>query len=157
MLLGPVQNLQDARYAAAMGIDYLVFNTQGEHSFTTSELEQINDWIVGPGLILRFGSETPEEISALVTRLKPAMVILPQETHWPPLVPVINMISSETDANDSAPIIAETTKGSIRRLDSPSALETKTAPAVFGYWLGAFSLNALGHLDYEACDAFLMQ
>ena len=67
-----VSNLTDARYFAALGVDYLGFALQpGSQGFVTAEqVEQMQEWIEGPELVAEFSDLPAEEMASLASTLK---------------------------------------------------------------------------------------
>ena len=155
LILGPIQNLHDARYAAAVGIDYLVFNTQGPHAHPIAEVIQMRDWLSGPQIIVRFGNEDEGQIREWMDQVRPAAIILPHGAPAP-----AGACVSTADGSDLGVPCALAGDGSIADLREVRVLDTPQDLSRFGMqptacWLGAFTLMADGLLDYEACDAFL--
>lgn len=66
---GKVNNLTDARYFAAMGVDYLGFccNTGTELYCAPSKIKEITEWVEGPVFVLEFdGWQHEDEIRAIL-------------------------------------------------------------------------------------------
>lgn len=66
---GKVDNLTDARYFAAMGVDYLGFccNTGSELYCAPSKIKEITEWVEGPVFVLEFdGWQHEDEIKAVL-------------------------------------------------------------------------------------------
>jgi phosphoribosylanthranilate isomerase len=64
-----VNNLTDARYFAAMGVDFLGFccNTGTELYCTPSKIREITEWVEGPLFVLEFdGWQHEDEIKAIL-------------------------------------------------------------------------------------------
>jgi phosphoribosylanthranilate isomerase len=67
--ISDIQNLTDARYFAAMDVDYLGFccNPGSETFCAVSKIKEIKEWVQGPEFVLQFqGFQREEEIKALV-------------------------------------------------------------------------------------------
>ena len=67
--INKVNNLTDARYFAAMGVDYLGFccNTGTEMYCAPSKIKDITSWVQGPTFVLEFdGWQSEEEIKAVL-------------------------------------------------------------------------------------------
>ena len=67
--INKVNNLTDARYFAAMGVDYLGFccNTGTEMYCSPSKIKDITSWVQGPTFVLEFdGWQSEEEIKAII-------------------------------------------------------------------------------------------
>lgn len=62
--LGNVTNLSDARYAAAVGIDYIgfCFDPSSEHYIAPIKAKEIIDWVTGSSIVAEFGNQSLEEI-----------------------------------------------------------------------------------------------
>ncbi len=68
--INKVGNLTDARYFAAMGVDYLGFccNVNTEMYCSTAKIKQIIEWVEGPQFVLEFdGWQTEEDILSLAS------------------------------------------------------------------------------------------
>jgi phosphoribosylanthranilate isomerase len=68
---GEVNNLSDARYAAALGATFLGFNLSPNHpQYITPELlKEISGWAAGPSLVSEWENEVAEVISDTCKRL----------------------------------------------------------------------------------------
>ncbi len=66
-----INNLTDARYFAARGVDWLTFNleTSNESYLSTAEIHAICDWVEGPKIVGNFGLQDAKEILALSEEL----------------------------------------------------------------------------------------
>ena len=62
--LGNITNLSDARFAAAVGIDYLgfCFDPSSENYIAPIKAKEIIDWTTGVYIVAEFGDQTPDEI-----------------------------------------------------------------------------------------------
>jgi phosphoribosylanthranilate isomerase len=62
--LGQVSNLSDARYAAAVGIDYIgfCFDPTNENYIAPIKAKEMMDWITGSNIVAEFGAQSFEEI-----------------------------------------------------------------------------------------------
>jgi phosphoribosylanthranilate isomerase len=62
--LGNVTNLSDARYAAAVGIEYIgfCFDPASENYIVPIKAKEIIDWITGSNIVAEFGNQTFDEI-----------------------------------------------------------------------------------------------
>lgn len=68
--INKVNNLTDARYFAAMGVDYLGFccNVNTEMYCAPSKIKEITDWVEGPEFVMEFdGWQSEEDIQTLVS------------------------------------------------------------------------------------------
>lgn len=68
--INKVNNLTDARYFAAMGVDYLGFccNIDTEMYCAPSKIKEITDWVEGPEFVMEFdGWQAEEDIQSLVS------------------------------------------------------------------------------------------
>lgn len=64
-----IQNLTDARYFAAMGVDYLGFccNPGSETFCSLAKIKEITDWVQGPQFVLQFqGFQSEKEIKDVI-------------------------------------------------------------------------------------------
>lgn len=59
--VGPVTNLQDARYAAALGAHYLSFSLEPGHPYKLGPelVSEMMQWLSGPRMVLECGAEAP--------------------------------------------------------------------------------------------------
>lgn len=59
-----VTNLSDARYAAAVGIDYIgfCFDTESENYIAPIKAKEMIDWLTGSNMVAEFGAQTLDEI-----------------------------------------------------------------------------------------------
>ena len=62
--LGNITNLSDARFAAAVGIDYLgsCFDPSSENYIAPIKAKEIIDWTTGVHIVAEFGEQSPDEI-----------------------------------------------------------------------------------------------
>lgn len=62
--LGQVNNLSDARYAAAVGIEYIGFCFNPEHPQYVAPIKakEMIDWITGSHIVAEFGAQSAAEI-----------------------------------------------------------------------------------------------
>ncbi len=67
--INKVSNLTDARYFAAMGVDYLGFccNVDTEMYCAPNKIKQITEWVEGPQFVLEFdGWQSEDDIQSIV-------------------------------------------------------------------------------------------
>ena len=67
--INKVNNLTDARYFAAMGVDYLGFccNTGTELYCSPSKIKEITDWVQGPTFVMELdGWQSEEEVKTVI-------------------------------------------------------------------------------------------
>jgi hypothetical protein len=62
-----VLSLNEARYFAAMGVDWLCFNSL---HFSPNELNSITDWVVGPRYAIDLHEEEPDYLFELTSKVK---------------------------------------------------------------------------------------
>lgn len=81
-----VTNLSDARYAAAVGIDYIgfCFDPSSENYIAPIKAKEMIDWLSGSHIVGEFGHQSPEEIKDISELLNIDVVevnnrILPDE------------------------------------------------------------------------------
>ena len=81
-----VTNLSDARYAAAVGIDYIgfCFDPASENYVAPIKAKEMIDWLSGSHIVGEFGNQSPEEIKDISELLNIDVVevnnrILPDE------------------------------------------------------------------------------
>ena len=84
--LGQVSNLSDARYAAAVGIDYIgfCFDPTNENYIAPIKAKEMMDWVTGSHLVAEFGEQPFNEIKDISELLKVDVIelnnsILPDE------------------------------------------------------------------------------
>jgi len=73
-----VLDLHDARYCAAVGIQWLGFKLGGAEHFQPSQVAEILDWVSGPNGIAVFEHETADEISQRFVDSKCSLACIPQ-------------------------------------------------------------------------------
>lgn len=63
--LGNVTNLSDARYAAAVGIDYIgfCFDPSGHNYIAPIKAKEMIDWVTGSHIVAEFGDQSFNEIN----------------------------------------------------------------------------------------------
>lgn len=71
ILAGSITNLTDARYFAAMGVEWMGFNLNpGDDSFMPPvQVQAIKEWVEGPAILGEFNMQSAEEIQKLSTDL----------------------------------------------------------------------------------------
>jgi phosphoribosylanthranilate isomerase len=71
ILAGSITNLTDARYFAAMGVEWMGFNLNpGDDSFMPPvQVQAIKEWVEGPAILGKFNMQSAEEIQKLSTDL----------------------------------------------------------------------------------------
>lgn len=63
-----VTNLTDARYFAARGIDYLLFDLD---QVSLDKIIEINEWVEGPELLLLFSNQSLSSLDESIIKLSP--------------------------------------------------------------------------------------
>lgn len=63
-----VTNLTDARYFAARGVDYLLFDMD---TISVDSALEIKEWVAGPDILLLFSSSSLSELDEAVIKLSP--------------------------------------------------------------------------------------
>ena len=63
-----ITNLTDARYFAAYGVQYLLFDLS---EISIMAIEEIIDWVSGPKILLDIGANHVDDIDEAVLKLKP--------------------------------------------------------------------------------------
>lgn len=63
-----ILNLTDARYFAAFGVDYLVFNLE---NIRKESIKEINDWVEGVNVLLEFNESLTPELFDFILQLSP--------------------------------------------------------------------------------------
>ena len=71
ILAGSLTNLTDARYFAAMGVEWIGFNLNpGDDTFLSPvQVQAIKEWVEGPAIIGEFNLQSAAEIQQLITDL----------------------------------------------------------------------------------------
>lgn len=62
-----VLSLNEARYFAAMGIDWICFNSL---RFSPDDLKTITDWVVGPHFVIHLHEEQPDYLFELTSKVR---------------------------------------------------------------------------------------
>lgn len=72
ILAGSITNLTDARYFAAMGVEWMGFNLNpGDDSFLPPlQVQAIKEWVEGPAILGEFNLQSVEEINKLTQDLE---------------------------------------------------------------------------------------
>ncbi len=78
-MMGGVNNLSDARFAAGWEVDFLGFclNNEDARKVSTEDVLEIVNWIEGPAMVAEFGYQDPATINALINKLGFDWVLLP--------------------------------------------------------------------------------
>ncbi|RAU83336.1 phosphoribosylanthranilate isomerase [Pontibacter arcticus] len=78
VIVNGINNLSDARYCAAMGVDVVSFNLKQGHEdqVQPETLKEIAGWVAGVQLCGEFENERPEEINQLAEEFKLDLVQL---------------------------------------------------------------------------------
>lgn len=63
-----ITNLTDARYFAAYGVDYLLFDLG---QINVASIKEIVDWVSGPKTLLMLGAEQIDQIDEAIIKLSP--------------------------------------------------------------------------------------
>lgn len=66
-----VTNLTDARYFAARGIDYLLFDLD---EMDVSHILEIKEWVEGPEILLLFSAQSINDVDECVLKIKPVAI-----------------------------------------------------------------------------------
>lgn len=114
--LGSVNNLSDARFAAAVGVSYIgfCFDPNSRSYIPPIKAKEIMDWITGSHLVAEFGNQTIEEINDICDLLKVDVVEL--ENRLLPIEikslgkPVIKKINLSTFSTETIQIEVEAYK-----------------------------------------------
>ena len=69
-----VNNLSDARYAAAVGIEYIgfCFDKSNPDYIAPIKAKEMIDWITGSNIVAEFGNQSIEEIKAKLENINVA-------------------------------------------------------------------------------------
>ena len=72
-----VTNLTDARYFAARGIDYLLFDID---KISLSQILEIKEWVEGPEVLLLFSLSSLSLLDEAIIKVKPAAISSKENT-----------------------------------------------------------------------------
>jgi len=72
VIAADITNLTDARYFAARGVDYLMFDMD---KIALNKIIEIKDWVEGPELILTLDSSSINLIEEAILKVKPVAVV----------------------------------------------------------------------------------
>lgn len=72
ILAGSITNLTDARYFAAMGVEWMGFNLNpGDETFMPPvQVQAIKEWVEGPAILGEFNLQSAEEIDTIASDLE---------------------------------------------------------------------------------------
>jgi phosphoribosylanthranilate isomerase len=81
--LGGVNNLSDARFAAAVGVSYIgfCFDPDSPTYIPPIKAKEIMDWITGSHLVAEFGNQSLEEINDICELLKVDVIEVENRLH----------------------------------------------------------------------------
>ncbi len=66
-----IKNLTDARYFAAQGVDYLLFDLS---EISVADVIAFKEWISGPELLVVFDENSEEDIDEAMLKIEPAAI-----------------------------------------------------------------------------------
>lgn len=65
-----IRNLTDARYFAAMNVDWIGFDMSADSPLTVEHIQAFSDWVEGPKILLDVRGRTTDEIAAFLGELQ---------------------------------------------------------------------------------------
>jgi hypothetical protein len=80
IVVSGVTSLDEARYFAAMGVDWIGFHAE-QH--TPESLRMISDWIAGPQRYVELNTMDPEALFELVAKVDPDGICIPLDANVP--------------------------------------------------------------------------
>lgn len=103
-------NLQDARYSAAVGFDYVSFCMERGHAkkLAPELVWNIANWLEGPEIILEVNADSMAELAE--TKVTPAMVAMPL-ADWPVEISEVAVVLRTDTATEPAVLAEMLAKG----------------------------------------------
>ncbi len=103
-------NLQDARYSAAVGFDYVSFCMERGHAkkLAPELVWNIANWLEGPEIILEVNADSMDELAE--TKVAPAMVAMPL-ANWPQNISETTVLLRTNVTTEPAELTAILDKG----------------------------------------------
>lgn len=142
-----ITNLTDARYFAARGVDYLMFEVK---ALSLDKILEIKEWIEGPEHILSFDLSSLSLLEEAIIKIKPACVtgIDPQVHHE--LKQYESHVEVITREDEARIVIDEVTYKKVTTLKDLRALEEEAGVIVSGG-----DENEVGVKDFDVLDEIL--
>ena len=78
-----ITNLTDARYFAAMGVNWLCLDLRPDSDGTLLAAQAIVDWVEGPAICADLRNQTEDQIAEVAAALKPVAMIVDGFTNVP--------------------------------------------------------------------------
>jgi phosphoribosylanthranilate isomerase len=105
-----ITNLTDARYFAAMGVDWLGFNlnSKDKEAIAPELIGQIEEWVEGVQIVAEYGDDEWEKVKTGLENVIPNIVQMGGDAgineilEMPPSVPVIKEIVIESNGTEEA-------------------------------------------------------
>ncbi len=73
-----ISNLTDARYFAAQGVDYLLFDSS---LLSIEKMVEIKEWVEGPGILLSVGANEAHRLDEYVLRTRAMAIDITEYQH----------------------------------------------------------------------------
>lgn len=102
-----IRNLTDARYFAAMNVDWIGFDMSSESPITMEHIQAFSDWVEGPSIMLDVRGRTIDEIATFLSELEVEALFVDNNVHLDMYRGKIAKMS-----HDSADIVITTKPGS---------------------------------------------
>jgi phosphoribosylanthranilate isomerase len=82
VIVGKVNNLSDARFCAAVGVEMIGYccNKADDRFVTAEMINAMVGWTAGVDTLLEFGNQPESEILAAIENIKPQAIMLPTES-----------------------------------------------------------------------------
>lgn len=79
VIVGKVNNLSDARYCAAMGVEMIGYccNQSDKRYVSVDLINAMVGWTAGIKTLLEFGNQPENEIISIINNIKPQAIMLP--------------------------------------------------------------------------------
>ncbi len=124
VIAADIANLTDARYFAARGVDYLMFDLS---HITLERLLEIKEWVEGPAAILLVDESTLDLIEEAILRVSPVAIVcksphtIGELQHYQAHVEVAHMPSDHVEVGDQI-FRSVTTLDGLASLDSQDGI-----------------------------------
>ena len=122
-----VASLTDARYFAALGVDYVGFAV-GPGGISLAEAAAVREWIAGPLIVAECGDESAEQIATVTEHLRPDAV---QVGAFSTAVAGVNVRAAGGDPE--LPVLQSFVLGGDLTLDLARSIVATTAAGASGY------------------------
>ena len=138
-----ITNLTDARYFAARGIEYLLFDLD---EIPIKKIEEIKEWVEGPELLLTFSESSLHLIEESIIKLEPAGLGVPN----PDLQKSIEHLSAYTklfDMSKDEVHFADTRFYQVDKINDINSLDSEAGILISGSHESEVGVKSFDELD----------